>query len=155
MELTEAMARIAALRTRRDPIGGEPERPDIFISHAMPEDDALASQLEAWLEGAGYGVWRATRIRGGELPYIAIRKALVSARAVLVLWTPVSIEREWIYSEASRAHRGGKLVPLRMQEVGYDDIPQPFDTLQTLDVEDRKGIAAALQGLGVLPREAS
>jgi len=157
MRLTSTIARIAALRPQREPLTIETVRTttDIFISHAMPEDEALAARLDLALEAARYRVWRAARIRGGEVAHLAIRQALKSSRAVIVLWTPRSIELEWVYSEATLAHAARKLVPLRTAEVDHFDIPQPFNTVQTLEIDDMPGLVAALANLGIEPEAVS
>lgn len=177
MSLTEAMSRIAALQratTRAGRDGGVTEaapralssqpadqpadrpadRPadqtvDVFISYAMPDDEALAAELEYDLAAIGCKVWRAAGLVGGETLHRAIGKALVSARAVIVLWTPHSIELDWVYSEANRARKRGKLIPMRVGGVDHDDIPPPFDTLQTLAYEDRASLVLALKRLGI------
>jgi hypothetical protein len=171
MSLTDAMTKIVALKRERPGIDarppsgsqedlqpppapetedGEPS-PDVFISYAMPDDEALAAALEAALAAKGYKVWRATGIVGGETPHRVIGKALTAARAVVVLWTPASIDLDWVYSEAKRAKKSGKLIPLRTTDVDPDDIPPPFDTVQTLSYDDLPNLIVALRRLGIDP----
>lgn len=177
-ELTEAMSRIAALERARAPaiadpsglmpvtagsgappaalshpssIDPEQDSIDVFISYSMPHDDALAADVEHWLTDRGYRVWRAASLRAGETPHRAIGKALIAARAVVVLWTPASIDLDWIYSEAKRAKKRNKLIPMSTPDIDHDDIPPPFDTVQTLSCDNRQGLLDALTRLGIEP----
>ena len=156
MGMTETLARIVAQRSqdRASEVPLATSEAEIFISYAMPDDDALASHLEIALEAKQFRTWRATRISGGEVPHLAIRRALRAALAVIVLWTPKSIELQWVYSEATLAHGLGRLIPLRTPDVALHDIPQPFNTVQTLDVGDLRKVEIALARLGVLPTRA-
>ena len=39
-------------------------------------------------------------------------KQLVSARAVIAIWTPNSIKSDWVRAEAGAAKKDGKLIPV-------------------------------------------
>jgi hypothetical protein len=156
MSLTDAMTKIAALAIPAD--GSDavpPPRPtrnaDIFISYASA-DRALAETLESTLAADGYGTWWAGHLLAGEAQHRSIIAALEKARAVIVVWTAVSIGSDWVYSEAEYARGRAKLVPLRAEGLSHAAIPPPFNTCFTLDFGDQAGLRAALDRLGVRPR---
>src|SRR5262245_22770920 len=156
MSLTDAMTKIAALARPAD--GSDAVRPsgpareaDIFISHASA-DRALAGVLEGALLADGYSTWWAGHLLAGEAQHRSIIAALEKARAVVVVWTAVSIGSDWVYSEAEYARSRGKLVPLRAEGLSHAAIPPPFNTCFTLDFGDQAGLGATLDRLGVRPR---
>jgi hypothetical protein len=61
------------------------------------------------------------------------------------------VRSDWVISEAERAARAGKLVPVRLAGLDPIDIPPPFGTRHTTTADDRAGILAALRTLGVGP----
>lgn len=123
---------------------------DIFISYSKAER-ALTAALATELEQLGYSVWWDTNLVSGEQYQKVIVDELRQARAVIVIWTPASTQSEWVYSEANRAAREKKLIPLRVPEVDLYDIPPPFDVRQTDLIENRAAIYTALARLGVPP----
>ena len=127
---------------------------DIFISYSKNErhlTEALANDLEA----AGYTVWWDTNLITGESYQKVIVREIKEARAAIVIWTPSSTQSEWVYSEANRANRDKKLIPVRVPEVDLYDIPPPFDVRQTDFVSNRRAIFAALERLKVFPVSAA
>jgi len=155
MSLTDAMTKIAALAKPAEkmnvPLSSEPAADaQVFISYAA-RDHALADGLDSDLLAHGYSTWWAAHLRPGEAQQKAIIAALEKARAVLVIWTMVSIGSEWVYSEAEYARVRGKLIPLRDTGLDHSAIPPPFNTFFTLDLGDRAGLRTALSRLGVRP----
>src|SRR6516165_845542 len=68
---------------------------DIFISYSKA-DHALALKLSAFLEAEGWSVWWDTSLGAADLYRDEIMKQLVSARAVIAIWTPNSIRSDWV-----------------------------------------------------------
>ena len=75
---------------------------DIFVSYAKT-DRPLASKLVAMLEAEGWSVWWDTSLGAADLYRDEIMKQLVSARAVIAIWTPNSIKSDWVRAEAGDA----------------------------------------------------
>ncbi len=125
---------------------------DIFISYSKTERH-LTESLAGDLAAAGYTVWWDTNLITGDNYQTVIVNELRQARAAIVIWTPASTQSEWVYSEASRANREKKLIPVRVQEVDLYDIPPPFDVRQTELVSNRRAIFVALRRMNVLPAQ--
>jgi hypothetical protein len=81
----------------------------------------------------------------------AIDRHLADARAVLCLWTPSSIASQWVRAEAAKANTAGKLVPVKTSSVTYEQIPPPFNVLDTGDVEQTARIVDAVTALLARP----
>ena len=85
----------------------------VFISYAR--DDALAArQLAECIGRAGHEVWWDRHIQGGSRFASEIDRELKSAQAVVVLWTPSSIDSAWVQDEAAEGRDTGRLVPVTL-----------------------------------------
>jgi len=73
-----------------------------------------------------------------------ITPELDRARAVIVIWTDTSTKSRWVRSEANRASKQDKLIPIKLPHLSYDDLPQPFDLLQTENIGEEDKIKAAV-----------
>jgi adenylate cyclase len=104
---------------------------DIFISYAR-FDKARVSPIVAALEAQGWSVWWDPAIAPGEEFDRLIARELQLARAVVVVWTPVSVESRWVRGEARDGAERGILVPLRFEQATL-----PIDTraLHTIDLD--------------------
>jgi hypothetical protein len=116
---------------------------DIFVSYAKT-DRSLASKLVAMLEAEGWSVWWDTSLGAADLYRDEIMKQLVSARAVIAIWTPNSIRSDWVRAEAGTAKKEGKLIPVKTPDVAYADIPLPFGEMHTENLEASELIRAAV-----------
>jgi len=104
---------------------------DVFISYART-DKALVAPLVAAIEGRGWSVWWDPEIAPGQEFDEQIAAALGSARAVVVVWTPVSVASRWVRGEAREAADRGILVPARLLAATL-----PFDVraIHTIDLD--------------------
>lgn len=118
---------------------------DIFISYSKA-DRLLVEQLAAYLESEGWSVWFDRALTAGDGYRDEIMKALVAARAVIVLWTPTSIRSDFVRAEAGQAKANAKLIPVKTKDVGYSDIPLPFGEMHTEPLDNRELIRAAVVG---------
>ena len=122
---------------------------DVFVSYASADRDvaeALAEQLQA----DGRSVWWDVETAPGASFREEIAKQLNAAKTVIVIWTPASVQSQWVISEAQRAAAQNKLIPVRAPDVDIHSIPQPFDTLHTPIVSEN--VIAAIK---VRPRSRS
>ena len=116
---------------------------DIFISYSKPDRDKVVL-LAAYLESEGWTVWWDTKLAVGDTFRDEIMKQLTSARAVIVLWTQISVKSDFVRAEAGRAKADGKLIPVKMGDVQYNDIPLPFGEMHTEEIGKRDLIRAAV-----------
>src|SRR5437773_3086124 len=94
---------------------------DVFVSYAR-SDKARVAPLVAAIEAQGWSVWWDPEITPGQEFDSQIATALDAARAVIVVWTPVSVESRWVRGEAREAADRGVLVPVR-----FDSARLPVD----------------------------
>ena len=88
--------------------------PDLFLSYGR-EDKAAVRRFAEALEREGFDVWWDSALRSGEAFDQVIEKALAEAKAVLVFWSPRSVESRWVRAEATQADRNGTLVPVTIE----------------------------------------
>jgi len=108
---------------------------DIFISYSS-EDFERVGPLAAALEASGLSVWWDRNLHGGAVFSQEIETEVDKAALVLVVWTHGAINSQWVADEAELGRRGGKLLPLRL-----DDIEPPigFRQIQTIDFLNWEG----------------
>jgi adenylate cyclase len=87
---------------------------DIFVSYSRT-DKARVAPLVAALEAQGWTVWWDPEITPGDEFDALIGAELESARAVVVVWTPSSVDSRWVKGEARDAADRGVLVPVRFE----------------------------------------
>jgi hypothetical protein len=124
------------------------QRPSrLFISHAAADKELarlVANHLQRALPAAG--IFLASRpgdIPAGEPWLEVIRQQLMVADAYVVLLTPTSIRRQWIWFESGAAWFSGRRVVPVVYGMVKDDVHPPLSAHQTLDLgdeEDRKQI---------------
>jgi len=87
---------------------------DIFVSYSR-SDKARVAPLVAALEAQGWSVWWDPEITPGDEFDALIGAELESARAVVVVWSPLSVDSRWVKGEARDAADRGVLVPVRFE----------------------------------------
>lgn len=83
---------------------------DIFISYSRKDQETARNFVRA-IEAAGHSVWWDTELRAGETFDKVIEAALEKAQAVVVLWSPDSVESKWVRAEATHAEHNGTYLP--------------------------------------------
>ncbi len=107
---------------------------DIFISYAR-HDKALVAPLVAALESEGWSMWWDPEIVPGQEFDRQITRELDAAKAVIVVWTPASVDSRWVRGEAREAADRGILVPVRF---GSARLPIDARAVHTIDLDDWK-----------------
>ncbi|HET9355397.1 MAG TPA: TIR domain-containing protein [Sphingomicrobium sp.] len=107
----------------------------VFLSYDH-DDVVLARPIAAALEKAGHIVWYDRHIHGGAQYSRKIEQALDAADAVVVLWSPRSLDSAWVRDEAAEGRDRGKLVPLCVEQVTP---PMGFRQFQTIELGAWKG----------------
>ena len=110
---------------------------DIFVSYTRT-DREIVRCIVALLEAQGWSVWWDTRIVGGERWDATIEREITATRCVVVVWTPQSINREWVLVEAHHGHGRGILVPIL---IGVDKPPLAFTLIQARNLSGWNGIS--------------
>lgn len=107
----------------------------VFLSYDH-DDFAPAKALAKAIEGAGHIVWYDRHIHGGAQFSQKIEQALDAADAVIVLWSPRSLESAWVRDEAAEGRDRQKLIPLSVDMVTP---PMGFRQFQTIALGSWKG----------------
>lgn len=102
----------------------------IFLSYARDDVDA-AKLLASCISEAGHDVWWDRHLHGGSRFAAEIDRALKDAEAVVVLWSPHSIESAWVQDEAAEGRDSGRLVPVSLASAKP---PLGFRQFQTIDL---------------------
>jgi adenylate cyclase len=105
---------------------------DVFISYARA-DKARVAPLVAAIEAKGWTVWWDPEITPGQEFDDQIEAEIDAAKAVLVVWTPVSVASRWVRGEAREAAERGILVPVRFEQAR---LPMDVRAIHTTDLDD-------------------
>ncbi|HEV7747534.1 MAG TPA: TIR domain-containing protein [Pyrinomonadaceae bacterium] len=108
---------------------------DIFISYAR-EDRDKAELLAHVFEQQKWDVWWDKVIPPGEKFGDVIAAQLAAAKAVIVLWSRVSVASDWVKDEAQEGGNRHILVPILMDKVSP---PYGFRQVQTADLSEWDG----------------
>ena len=104
---------------------------DVFVSYARA-DKARVAPLVAAIEAKGWSVWWDPEITPGQEFDDQIEAEIDAARAVLVIWTPVSVVSRWVRGEAREAAERGILVPVRFEQAR---LPMDVRAIHTTDLD--------------------
>jgi adenylate cyclase len=104
---------------------------DIFISYSR-QDKTRVSPLVAAFEAVGWSVWWDPEIAPGEEFDSLISRELANAKALVVVWTPASVESRWVRGEARDAADRGVLFPVRFENAKP---PIDFRAVHTTDLD--------------------
>ena len=102
----------------------------IFLSYARDDADA-AKQLAACIADGGHEVWWDRHLHAGSRFAAEIDKALKDAEAVVVMWSPASIDSAWVQDEAAEGRDSGRLVPVSLAGAKP---PLGFRQFQTIEL---------------------
>src|SRR5579863_6535928 len=104
---------------------------DVFVSYAR-SDKARVAPLVAAIEAKGWSVWWDPEITPGQEFDDQIEAEIDAAKAVLVVWTPVSVASRWVRGEAREAAERGILVPVRFEQAR---LPMDVRAIHTTDLD--------------------
>jgi tetratricopeptide (TPR) repeat protein len=107
---------------------------DIFISYKK-EDRPIVERFVKGLLAAGKEVWWDNALTPNEAWDAMIERQIAAARVVIVLWSPRSIQSDWVRSEAHYAQDHHKIVPVMIEKCS---IPLAFMLRQAVDLTDGK-----------------
>jgi adenylate cyclase len=104
---------------------------DVFVSYARTDKSRVAP-LVAAIEAQGWSVWWDPEISPGQEFDRQISAALRTAAAVVVVWTPTSVESRWVRGEARDAADRGILVPVRFENA---ELPIDVRAIHTTELD--------------------
>jgi hypothetical protein len=107
---------------------------DIFLSYARADLTAAGAVADDLLS-EGYSVFFDQQIGVGESWDALIETEIDAAKCVVVLWSPVSRDREWVRNEARYGKQRGALCPATIARCV---IPLEFNGMQTADLCGRE-----------------
>jgi adenylate cyclase len=107
----------------------------VFLSYGR-EDADTAKMLAEALGRAGHEVWWDRHIHGGSRYAAEIARQLKQAEAVVVLWSPASMESAWVQDEAAEGRDTGRLVPVCL---AGSRPPLGFRQFQSIDLSQWDG----------------
>lgn len=112
--------------------------PDIFLSYSR-EDQVVARRFAEGLKAEGFNVWWDQSLSAGEAFDKVTERALDEARAVVVLWSPRSVDSRWVRAEATQALAGERLVPVMIESCRR---PIMFELTHSADLSEWDGDSA-------------
>jgi len=119
---------------------------DVFVSYARVDKSRVAP-LVAAIEARGWSVWWDPAITPGQEFDDEIEAELSAAKAVVVVWTPVSVTSRWVRGEAREAADRGILVPVRFDQAR---LPMDVRALHTTDIDGWGGNADSPQAQALM-----
>ena len=125
---------------------------DVFISYKR-EERGRCERIYDKLHALGLDVWFDVRLTAGKSFDREIETAVKSAKAVVVLWSPASVESEWVREEAAVGKARDVLAAIRIAPC---DLPFGFGTTHVEDIheadfaEDHPGWLKILDRVGSL-----
>jgi TIR domain len=125
---------------RKAPVGVRVQPKRLFISHAAA-DGVLAQALEHHLQLAlpGTGIFVASRLGAiaAGAPWLqVIQRQLKESDTYLVLLTPTSIRRQWVWFESGAAWFSDQRVIPLVYGMPKDQVKPPLSAHQALDLRD-------------------
>src|SRR5689334_17274610 len=126
-----------------------PERiPDVFISHKREERQRCIA-IRNKLVALKLDVWFDAQVEPGTSFDEEIERAVRAARAVVVLWSPLAVQSDWVRGEAMV---GQEREVLCAAFIEVARLPVAFKTIQTADLTTRDFADDDEQWLSVLRR---
>src|SRR5678816_873456 len=104
---------------------------DVFVSYAR-SDKTRVAPLVAAIEAKGWTVWWDPEITPGQEFDDQIDAEIDAAKAVLVVWSPLSVTSRWVRGEAREAAERGILVPVRFEQAR---LPMDVRAIHTTDID--------------------
>jgi hypothetical protein len=133
------------------------QKPNLFISHAS-SDGEFANVLKAEIEKVfadGINVFSTSSpgAIGASTDWLqTIETRLGVAQAVIVIVTPLSIERPWLWFEVGASWLRARsnqlsIYPLCAPEINFAELPSPLDRLQALSMGKALDLKLLFEGL--------
>src|SRR5260370_29191087 len=111
---------------------------DVFLSYTR-KDKKRAEWVAQLLEDTGLTVWGDDQMVAGGNIRDVVEEELEKAKAVVVLWSPVSVKSRWVLGEADKAYELApeKLLPIKIAEC---ELPVDYRALHAQAVYNNSGL---------------
>lgn len=148
--IREAARRPArALRRAADAVRRSSGPAPVFVSYGR-DDIAVAGALVDHLRAHAVTVAWDQDLDAGTDYEQALRRTILAAPAVVVVWSATSVLSPFVRDEARLALEAGKLITTHVAGFEYRSVPFGFGHLHLVPVDDRERLAKALAGYGVI-----
>src|SRR5262245_4320192 len=108
---------------------------DIFLSYASADHERIRP-LVSVLERQGWSVWWDRKIPPGKTWHQVIQRAIDEAKCVVVVWSQVSVQSDWVITEAEEGKDRQSLIPVLIDNV---KAPLAFRRIQAARLVDWQG----------------
>lgn len=108
---------------------------DIFLSYSNEDRERVRPLVEA-LESQGWSVWWDRKIPPGSTWHDTIQDSLKESKCVVVVWSRISVESEWVIIEAEKGKARRALFPVFIDDV---EPPLSFTLIQGVRLIDWEG----------------
>lgn len=105
---------------------------DVFFSYSREERAKITPMLEA-LKAEGLDVWSDSKMNLTANIIREINNKLAEAKCILVAWSRLSIQSDWVLDEAYEGFERRCLAAIKIDDVR---IPVPFARIETLDLRN-------------------
>lgn len=133
------------------------KKPNLFISHAASDGEfanVLKTEIEkVFADGVNVFCTSTSGAINASADWLqTIESRLSAAQAVIVIVTPLSIERPWLWFEVGASWlraRSNELAiyPLCAPEIDFSDLPSPLNRLQALSLGKAIDLKLLFEGL--------
>lgn len=133
------------------------QKPNLFISHASSDGEfanVLKTEIEkVFADGLNVFCTSSPGAIGPSSDWLqTIENRLVKAQAVIVIVTPLSIERSWLWFEVGASWLRARtnqlaIYPICAPEIDFGDLPSPLDRLQALSMGKTIDLKLLFEGL--------
>ncbi len=123
---------------------------EVFVAYAQVDREIVSQLVEQLLQSGVRVKWDQDFIVGDDLN-IAIRTAIATAKAVIVVWSDASVQSPYVYDEAKIAAGMRKLITTHVADFDPDvDTPVGFGRFITIPLDQFGRILRSLEAYGVV-----
>jgi WD40 repeat protein len=127
---------------------------DVFISYSQRAPEPTHA-LAAALVQHGIDAWFDINLLPGDAFGKVLNDEIDRAKAVITIWSRPALASTWVPAESQRAMSQNKLLCVRTADVDANELPIPFNNLQTPLVTDIDALLAGLARKGIRRGNAS
>jgi len=118
----------------------------VYISYSR-EDRNVAASLAQYLSTIGVDAFLDTNLVAGQDFRREIYNRLEQADAVIVIWSPVSVQSDFVRDEAEFALRSNKLISVAVSSLLLDHLPLGMRHMHVIRLDARDGFPGLLEAL--------
>lgn len=112
---------------------------DIFLSYDSKDLSIAEAFAQAFLDLGFNPFWDRTTILPGVNFPSYLKLSIDNSRLVVVLWSKHSVNSLWVESEARRAQKSAKLIPVFIEDIDDDDLPFGLEGIHSVRLSGWNG----------------